>query len=115
LRGSRSQFRPERNGACSRSGERLRKLREDAQISVQRDPVASTEAKRRQTVLVLEPPEGTLDRAASPVHVLVERGEDCHAKRRQLERLLEREYEIEHTTFQVDHPGQELLHIDSYR
>ncbi len=50
---------------------------------------------------------------ALAAHVLVERGEDCHAKRRELERLLEREYEIDHTTLQVDHAGQELLHIDA--
>jgi cobalt-zinc-cadmium efflux system protein len=50
---------------------------------------------------------------ALAAHVLVERGEDCHAKRRELERLLENEYEIDHTTLQVDHVNQELLHIDS--
>ena len=50
---------------------------------------------------------------ALAAHVLVERGEDCHAKRRELERLLEREYEIDHTTLQVDHVNQELLHIDA--
>lgn len=50
---------------------------------------------------------------ALAAHVLVERGEDCHAKRRELERLLEREYEIDHTTLQVDHAGQELLQIDA--
>jgi len=50
---------------------------------------------------------------ALAAHVLVERGEDCHAKRRELERLLESEYEIDHTTLQVDHVNQELLHIDS--
>ncbi len=50
---------------------------------------------------------------ALAAHVLVERGEDCHAKGRELERLLEREYEIDHTTLQVDHAGQELLRIDA--
>jgi cobalt-zinc-cadmium efflux system protein len=35
--------------------------------------------------------------------VLVERGDDCHARRRELEELLLREYGIEHTTLQVDH------------
>lgn len=48
---------------------------------------------------------------ALAAHVLVERGEDCHSKRRELERLLEREYEIAHTTLQVDHVNQELLQI----
>lgn len=50
---------------------------------------------------------------ALAAHVLVERGEDCHAKRRELERLLETAYEIDHTTLQVDHVNQELLHIDA--
>lgn len=49
---------------------------------------------------------------ALAAHVLVERGEDCHAKRRELERLLANVYEIDHTTLQVDHVNQELLHID---
>jgi cobalt-zinc-cadmium efflux system protein len=49
---------------------------------------------------------------ALAAHILVERGEDCHAKRRELERLLENVYEIDHTTLQVDHVNQELLHID---
>ena len=46
---------------------------------------------------------------------LVERGEDCHAKRRELERLLRAEYEIDHTTLQVDHVNDELLHIKDDR
>ena len=50
---------------------------------------------------------------ALAAHILVERGEDCHAKRRDLERLLQREYEIDHTTLQVDHVNQELLQIES--
>jgi cobalt-zinc-cadmium efflux system protein len=40
---------------------------------------------------------------ALAAHVLVERGDDCHARRRELEGLLMREYGIEHTTLQVDH------------
>ena len=40
---------------------------------------------------------------ALSAHVLVRRGEDCHARRRELERLLRDEFEIEHTTLQVDH------------
>ena len=38
-------------------------------------------------------------------HVLVGKNEDCHARRRDLERLLASEYGIEHTTLQVDHLG----------
>jgi cobalt-zinc-cadmium efflux system protein len=40
---------------------------------------------------------------ALSAHVLVRRGEDCHARRRELERLLRAEFGIEHTTLQVDH------------
>ncbi len=38
-------------------------------------------------------------------HVLVGQNEDCHARRRDLEKLLAHEYGIEHTTLQVDHVG----------
>jgi cobalt-zinc-cadmium efflux system protein len=40
---------------------------------------------------------------ALSAHVLVRPGEDCHGRRRELERLLHDEFEIEHTTLQVDH------------
>ena len=48
---------------------------------------------------------------ALSAHVLVGRGEDCHARRRELERLLEREFGIEHTTLQVDHVPQNLVSV----
>jgi len=40
---------------------------------------------------------------ALSAHVLVGRGEDCHARRRELETILAREFRIEHTTLQVEH------------
>jgi cobalt-zinc-cadmium efflux system protein len=40
---------------------------------------------------------------ALSAHVLVRPGEDCHGRRRELERLLDDEFGIEHTTLQVDH------------
>lgn len=40
---------------------------------------------------------------ALAAHVLVAPGDDCHAIRRELEDLLEREFDIRHTTLQVDH------------
>jgi cobalt-zinc-cadmium efflux system protein len=53
---------------------------------------------------------------ALAAHVLVERGEDCHARRRELEDLLHREYGIEHTTLQVDHVSTpSLVSIQSRR
>jgi len=51
---------------------------------------------------------------ALSAHVLVGPGEDCHARRRELERLLRQQFAIEHTTLQVDHePSTELLTIES--
>ncbi|MDQ3085945.1 MAG: cation diffusion facilitator family transporter [Actinomycetota bacterium] len=43
---------------------------------------------------------------ALSAHVLVGRGEDCHARRLELARLLHDEFGIEHTTLQVDHVGE---------
>jgi cobalt-zinc-cadmium efflux system protein len=40
---------------------------------------------------------------ALSAHVLVRPGEDCHRRRRELERVIHDEFEIEHTTLQVDH------------
>src|SRR5215207_9608420 len=40
---------------------------------------------------------------ALSAHVLVEPGDDCHARRRELEHVLAEEFGIEHTTLQVDH------------
>lgn len=52
---------------------------------------------------------------ALSAHVLVRPGEDCHAKRRELERLLRDEFGIEHTTLQVDHAGNGgLLELGRY-
>lgn len=42
---------------------------------------------------------------ALSAHVLVRPGDDCHGRRRELEELLAHEFEIEHTTLQVDHAG----------
>lgn len=44
---------------------------------------------------------------ALSAHVLVGRGEDCHQRRLELERILHDELGIEHTTLQVDHAGAE--------
>ena len=39
-------------------------------------------------------------------HVLVRRGDDCHLRRRELEQLLAEEFDLEHTTLQVEHVGE---------
>ena len=51
---------------------------------------------------------------ALAAHVLVATDDDCHARRRELERMLARDFGITHTTLQVDHAhGQpELLQIE---
>jgi len=46
---------------------------------------------------------------ALSAHVLVHPGDDCHEFRRELERLLERRFEITHTTLQVDHSDADRL------
>jgi cobalt-zinc-cadmium efflux system protein len=43
---------------------------------------------------------------ALSAHVLVRPGEDCHGRRRELERLLQDEFGIAHTTLQVDHAAE---------
>ena len=54
---------------------------------------------------------------ALAAHVLVGREENCHARRRDLEALLAREYGIEHTTLQIDHVGDHhaTLHSLQFR
>jgi cobalt-zinc-cadmium efflux system protein len=51
---------------------------------------------------------------ALSAHVLVAPGDDCHARRHELERLLRERFGIDHTTLQVDHDrGHELLSIET--
>jgi cobalt-zinc-cadmium efflux system protein len=54
---------------------------------------------------------------ALSAHVLVSRGEDCHARRRELEAMLERDFGIHHTTLQVDHANERdtLIRVDDVR
>ena len=46
------------------------------------------------------------DFPALSAHVLVRRGDDCHATRRDLEHVLAHQFGIEHTTLQVEHEAQ---------
>jgi cobalt-zinc-cadmium efflux system protein len=51
---------------------------------------------------------------ALAAHVLVPPEEDCHERRRDLERLLHNEFDIDHTTLQVDHVREgELLQLET--
>ena len=52
---------------------------------------------------------------ALSAHVLVGQLEDCHAIRRELEKLLHDRFEIDHTTLQVEHTSDRLLRITSRR
>lgn len=52
------------------------------------------------------------DFPALSAHVLVRPGDDCHAVRRDLERLLHEEFEITHTTLQVDHAESPTQRIE---
>ena len=50
---------------------------------------------------------------ALTAHVLVRPGDDCHAIRRELEKLLHDRFGIDHTTLQVDHAAPSLVRIPS--
>jgi cobalt-zinc-cadmium efflux system protein len=52
---------------------------------------------------------------ALSAHVLVERGEDCHQARRELEAMLHERFGIGHTTLQVEHTADRLLGITLLR
>jgi cobalt-zinc-cadmium efflux system protein len=52
---------------------------------------------------------------ALSAHVLVERDDDCHRIRRELEQELDSRFEISHTTLQVEHTSDRLLGITSLR
>ena len=53
---------------------------------------------------------------ALAAHVLVPPGDDCHGRRRELERSCDDRFGIHHTTLQVDHEhGEELLDIEDRR
>jgi cobalt-zinc-cadmium efflux system protein len=50
---------------------------------------------------------------ALSAHVLVGEGDDCHARRRELEELLHERFGIQHTTLQVDHEHHaELIELE---
>jgi cobalt-zinc-cadmium efflux system protein len=48
-------------------------------------------------------------------HVLVAPGVDCHAARRELEHMLHDQFQVEHTTLQVDHAPREFLTMQRSR
>ncbi len=52
---------------------------------------------------------------ALSAHVLVQRGEDCHAIRRELEAMLHERFALDHTTLQVEHTADRLHEIRPLR
>lgn len=48
---------------------------------------------------------------ALSAHVIVEADTDCHARRWDIERMLQSRFDLEHTTLQVDHEADELIQI----
>ena len=51
---------------------------------------------------------------ALSAHVLVRKDCDCHDARRRLERMLHDDFDIGHTTLQMEHEGPDLLQIESH-
>src|SRR5262249_36850679 len=45
-------------------------------------------------------------------HVLVDRGADCHAIRRALDEMLHHQFNIDHTTLQVEHAHERVFMIE---
>jgi cobalt-zinc-cadmium efflux system protein len=53
----------------------------------------------------------TSNQPAMSAHVLMQPGTDCHAGRVAMQQILTDRYALTHTTLQVDHVGEDLLHI----
>jgi cobalt-zinc-cadmium efflux system protein len=87
---------------------------EAAPESLDVDAIGHAMASRRGVTEVhdLHVWEVTSGFPALSAHVLVSSQTDCHARRRELQRLLHDSFDIEHTTLQVDHDGGELLEIE---
>ena len=105
-----------------RSGWRL--LRDSARVLLEGapegiDPDAVGHALAAQPGIVevhdLHLWEVTTGFPALAAHVVVSPGEDCHARRRELQALLDERFGIEHVTLQVDHATdrERLLQIES--
>ena len=91
-----------------------RVLLEAAPAGVDPDQIGRTLAAHTGVVEVhdLHVWEVTSGFAAVAAHVTVTSGDDCHARRRELQALLGERFGIRHTTLQVDHaPAEQLLEI----
>jgi cobalt-zinc-cadmium efflux system protein len=90
---------------------------EAAPEGVDPDAIGNALARRPGVVEVhdLHVWEVTSGFPALSAHVLVGRETDCHATREDLERLLHDDFEIDHTTLQVEHEGATLLQVETRR
>jgi cobalt-zinc-cadmium efflux system protein len=96
-------------------------LHESSSIFLERSPVA-IDPEEVGRALVAEPDvvevhdlhvwTVTSGFPALAAHVLVAPDADCHAVRRQLERMLRDRFDLEHTTLQVEHAEPRLLTIE---
>jgi cobalt-zinc-cadmium efflux system protein len=91
-------------------------LLEGAPEGVDPDSIGETLARQPGVVEVhdLHVWEVTSGFAAVAAHVIVEPDDDCHQRRRDLQRVLESEFGVGHTTLQVDHAAarDQLLTIE---
>ena len=91
-----------------------RVLLEAAPTGVDPDEIGRTLAAHAGVVEVhdLHVWEVTSGFPAVAAHVMVTSGDDCHARRRELQGVLGERFGIRHTTLQVDHaPAEQLLEI----
>jgi cobalt-zinc-cadmium efflux system protein len=92
-----------------------RVLLEAAPTGIAPDEIGRALASHRGVVEVhdLHVWEVTTGFSAVAAHVVVQPGDDCHARRRELQAVLADEYGIRHTTLQVDHAtAPQLLEIE---
>jgi cobalt-zinc-cadmium efflux system protein len=88
---------------------------EAAPQGIDPDEIGRTLAGERGVVEVhdLHVWEVTSGFPALSAHILVETDADCHRARLNLARLLEQRFGIDHSTLQVEHQPESLLHIET--
>jgi cobalt-zinc-cadmium efflux system protein len=84
-----------------------------ADLDVQRVGMALAGHPRVVEVHDLHVWEVTSGFPALSAHIVAQEHKDCHEIRRELEMILHDEFEIEHTTLQVDHEHADLLKIET--
>ena len=99
-------------------------IRDSVSILLESTPSGIDAAEVRRTMVSLSGVDSVHDLhiwtitsgfPALAAHVLVGAGEDCHARRREVEQLLAGRFGIDHTTLQVDHANEGLLQIELER